>query len=149
MASGWTAGKRSRAAVAALILLSGCTPQYGWQGEAASGSVEISRDTETVLLTIQLDEGYEAADEFTQRVTLHHSGGSVEMTRADFREPFVVPVEPGTLEAELSFTIGFCESTRKDLCFVEQGRLTITRNGREATGRGEFSVAFRPQPPRL
>lgn len=149
MASGWTTSKRSGVAAVALILLSACTPRYGWQAEVADETVVVSRDTDTVSLTFQLDDGYEAAPDFTQRVTLQHPGDTVELSVATLEEAFPLPLPPETEEAELSFVIGFCEATRKDLCFVEQATVTIRRG--ESTPptseNGVFSLTYRPEPP--
>ena len=153
MAQKWTDGKRCTVAIAALLLLSSCTGHhYGFSQKGADGLVTVAHGVETITLQIELDDGYAAAEEFTQRVSLRTSDQEQQIEQADFATPFAFNLEPSFAAGTLELVIGFCNVQTKEICFVANETLELVASSGEAPPQEttrELLLRYRPEPPRL
>jgi hypothetical protein len=132
------------------MALVSCSPaRYGYQAEASDGRVDVATTSQTLAVEVLLDEGYEAASDFTQRATLTSAGDTVTVTRSDFSEPFDIALPPGPFDGEVELLVGFCNVKRKDVCFVDRSTLIVSRlpDRRPDDESTIVQVQYRPEPP--
>jgi hypothetical protein len=149
MAPEWSNGKRCGVAIAALLLLGACSPQYGWQDVENQEQIDIPAQVTELSLSVELDAGYEAAEGFVQRLTVRQGAAEHDLSLPNLDTPFLISLEEPTEAADLSLVIGFCESTEKEVCFVETATLTLLpqpdRDNEPADS--VLALTYRPRPP--
>ena len=150
MASEWSNGKRCGVAIAALLLLGACSPQYGWQDSESQQQIDVPARISELPVHVELDPGYEAAEDFVQRLTVRQGESEYTLSRPDLETPFLVSLDQPSQIAELSLIVGFCESTEKEVCFVETASVTLQpqrERENENSGESRFELTYRPRPP--
>jgi hypothetical protein len=102
-----------------------------------------------IVVHVALDKGYEAADDFEQKVFLRIDGATHTRTQSGLDEPFVLPVAKGDSAGQLELLLGFCHSSNKEVCFVDRAVLAIERKGSHDNRLEAPSalISYRPRPP--
>lgn len=121
----------------------------GWtarDGSTAVSRLELARISAAITVGIELPPGYEAAEDFIQRATLRLPDGEQTDTQSGLDRAFRLELPAGGANTgELEVMLGFCESDRKEVCYVDTATLPVSR--REAAGDTE-TLVYRPEPPK-
>ena len=137
--------------IATLVLVSCERTQgdsYGWSVPDGSGPFELPAGAEALAVVVELPPGYEAAEEFVQRAVLVAGEERYAVERSGLDGPIIVAVPSGIgvgSEMDLELLIGFCESTVKDVCYIDTPALTV-RVVDEVGPSEPYAVTYRPEP---
>lgn len=121
-------------------------PSYGWFAPESVTELAVGRASPTLRVHVVLPDGYEAARDFAQRLTLR--AGTHERTTLleGLDDPFelLLDVADGD-RPTLELLIGFCKAGVWEICYVDQSQIGLVR---APTDSGAvYEATYRPEPP--
>lgn len=146
--------RRLAALILGTALLASCGapagPSYGWFAPDAVTELAVGGVSPTLRVRVVLPEGYEAARDFAQRLTLR--SGDQELTKVleGLEDPFELQLELARGDEEvdeptLELLVGFCKAGVWEICYVDRSQISLVRA--QADSGTAVEATYRPEPP--
>jgi hypothetical protein len=128
---------------------SGGTGWFATDGGEPLASIAFGPGVREVVVSVELPPGYEAAEEFAQRMTISAGDEAQTDVQSGLARAFRLPLPSdagGDTAVEL--LLGFCEADVKEVCYVDTASLAIVEGAATHIDTPTVTLTYRPEEPK-